>query len=355
MLSANKAKKSPLPSGFFQCPPLSPDDVQQLKADAIQSAMEVVMKSQLDNPRIKWTLRSDEVDLTIYRADDPSPGTYLYLSQMDVVGTLDEVGQLFLAQTTQQAKAVALRFGKEIFDAATLYSLVKPTLQDPLEFVGVTWKAYKSPLPFVAKRDACLIECCHSFLLDGRRGWVICTKSVEIDGCPEIENFGFTRMMNYGSGHVFLESDRPNHLEMRYVAHLNFRGVSYDEFSDGMLKRRDIVGDIAMTKRCRNLTAIDQFLREDRLARGHVLRPEEVVPQDLRPRCFLCDVRFGWTRQKSNCLKCGQVVCSSCNRVWRLVVNGRQVRLRACARCALSPAKSNASQMSTVLSDASSE
>ncbi|KAF0719972.1 Aste57867_666 [Aphanomyces stellatus] len=332
--------KLPLPANFFECPALTPFEVQNLQHRAIRSAMDVVKKSQLSGTDIHWTLRSDEADLKIYKGADPSalPGAYLYMGVMEVVGTLDEVVDLFQTRTTEQAKEFMKRFGKQLLDANKLYSIVEPTHEAPREMIGVTWRGYKSPLSlFVSKRDACLLECNHSFAMNGRQGWVTSLKSVNLTCCPEMQqSYGFIRMMNFGSGHVFLESaTRPGYIEARSVVHVDFRGVSYDYVSDSVLKRRAWVSDMNMTRRCRNLLDIDRFLRENRLSRGTFLTSRQLVPRTNRAHCYLCNKRFAWNHPKSNCHKCGEVVCSSCNRDWCVKVHGAKTYLKACVRCAL--------------------
>ncbi|ETV96432.1 hypothetical protein, variant [Aphanomyces invadans] len=290
---------------------------------------------------VEWTVRSAEPDITIYKGAEVSAnhGTYLYMSVMEVAATLDEVIELFQTQTMEQDKAFSARFGKQVLDTVKLYSILEPTPDTPSEMTGIFWRLYKSVLPaVVAKRDACLLQSHHAFNLNGRRGWVASSKSVNLSCCPELEHLGgFVRMINYGSGHVFLESEtRPGYLEIRYVAHTNFRGASYDYMSDAVLKRRALISDRNMTKRCRNIQDIDMFLRENRLNRGHILEPNQLVPKSSRRHCYLCTVRFGLTNPKSNCVKCGQVVCSKCNRNWNITcADGKLRSMKACVRCSL--------------------
>ncbi|KAF0719973.1 Aste57867_667 [Aphanomyces stellatus] len=335
--------KLPLPQDFFQCPRLTPLEIEQLTQHAVQSAMDVVRKTHL-NGTIQWTLRNDDDDgLCIYKGDDPAakPGATLFMSVIEVPGTLDEVIELFSTRTTAQIKAHMQRFGNQLLDAVKLYSIVEPTAASPTEMIGMTWRAYKGLMSMVvAKRDACLLECNHAFTLDGRQGWVASTKSIQLSCCPELTHLGgFIRLLNYGSGHVFLESEtRPGYIEMRYVAQLDLRGVAYDYVSDTVLHRRAWLTDINLAKRCRNLRDIDLFLREDRLRRGDLLDDHQLVPKASRAHCFICTVRFGWTHHKSNCMKCGEVVCSKCNHEWTLTSDGDMQRhFKACTKCAAGP------------------
>ncbi|ETV96430.1 hypothetical protein, variant 2 [Aphanomyces invadans] len=313
--------KLPLPADFFQCPALSPHDTKCLTNQATASAMAVVNKTQLQGGPIAWSLRSNEGDLQIFKGiheNSNEANAFVYMSITEVTGTIEEVVELFQTRTTAQAKQFTTRFGKQLVDAIKLYSLVPASADNPMEMADITWRAYKSPMSFfVAKRDACLLEVNHAFQLNARRGWVVSTESVALPCCPDLQDLvGLVRMHNFGSGHVFLESDcRPGCLEIRYVAHVDFRGASFDYVSDAMLKRRAWLSDLNMTKRCRNLKCIDQFLREDRLSRESAV-PARHVPHNLRVQCHLCDTHFGWTNTKTNCFKCGEVVCKSCNPYW---------------------------------------
>ncbi|RHZ03064.1 hypothetical protein DYB37_013188 [Aphanomyces astaci] len=360
--------KLPLPAGFFERPALNEYDIQRVIREATCSAMSVVHKTQLVGGPIAWSLRSDEVDVKIYKGspvDDKSDGVaasgaVVYMSVTEVVGTLDEVVELFQTRTTKQAKHFATRFGHQLKDAIKLYSLVEPTADAPMELVDLTWRAYKSPMSLiVAERDACLLECNHAFTCDnGQRGWVVSVQSIELPCCPDLEALGgLVRMMNYGSGHVFLESmDRPGWLEIRYVAHVDFRGIAFDFLTKALAKRnrswltqlninemasrRRWVSDIHMTKRCRNITDIDRFLREDRVFSDELLQRMDTrflskASLAAATACHLCHVEFSWKHRKTNCAKCGHVLCKSCNPWWATTKDSTTKQVRACVICAL--------------------
>ncbi|RHY11391.1 hypothetical protein DYB36_001214 [Aphanomyces astaci] len=164
-------------------------------------------------------------------------------------------------------------------------------------------------------------------------------------------------MMNYGSGHVFLESmDRPGWLEIRYIAHVDFRGIAFDFLTKALAKRnrswltqlninemasrRRWVSDIHMTKRCRNITDIDRFLREDRVFSDELLQRMDTrflskASLAAATTCHLCHVEFSWKHRKTNCAKCGHVLCKSCNPWWATTKDSTTKQVRACVICAL--------------------
>ncbi|CAK4131610.1 unnamed protein product [Aphanomyces euteiches] len=322
--------KLPLPTNFFKCPPLTNEETHRLKQQAYATAMDVVQKSLVQpNESIRWTLQSQDAALKIYRGDDKRDGMdHLRLSVgvAEVVSSIDEVVDLFRNDTTERAKEYVNRFGRGLLDSANLYTIVKPTEGHPNEAVSINWMALKSPLKqLVLERDCCYLEGQYEFEMNGKRGWVRALKSLNLMCCPDLQHtLGLVRMIQVGTGHVFLESDRPGYMRIAYVVHADFRGSAPDWAIDAAIKRR-----------CKSLLDIDTFLRENRLAQGHFLTTDQLVPREARRQCFLCQKKFGMFTSKSNCCKCGEVFCSSCNHAWTVKVCGIPTRIEACSKCAL--------------------
>ncbi|KAF0719618.1 Aste57867_912 [Aphanomyces stellatus] len=324
--------KLPLPSNFFKCPPLTTAETDRLKALAYSNAMDVVQKALVqDTSTITWSLQINESALKVYRGDDrlsPSLGlSRLNVATSEVMGTIDEVVELFRNDTTEQAKEYVARFGRDLLDAASLYTLAEPSAATPNEKVGITWYALRSPLKkVILERDACLLESHYEFELNGKRGWVRAMKSVNLMCCPDLQHaLGLVRMTHTGTGHVFLESDRPGYITMAYVVEADFGGSI-----------QDWAIDVAMKRRCRSLLDIELFLRENRLARGHFLSSHQLVPREARRQCFLCQKKFGVLfGGKTNCVKCGEVFCSGCNQTWTVKLCGVPTRIEACTKCSL--------------------
>ncbi|KAF0719771.1 Aste57867_804 [Aphanomyces stellatus] len=343
-------RRRPLPQRLA----ITPNEATQLHQEAMASAMDVVYKSQPSGNHYTWHLRSSkDTDLSVYRASGPHiiPGSSLWMGVMDIVGSLDEVAELFESAqaSTDGAKLLANRFGIPLVDACLLHAFPEQPVgavatisapattprRRPPAWSGVLWQAYKSPcMPLVvANRDACLLECHRGFELDGRRGYVASAKSMpnHLDSVYR----PYVRMKNYGSGYVFLES-AVGHLEVRYVVHVDFRGAPFHAIGDGLLHRRARMTDVHLMKHCRHVLALDRLLRENRLVRGGLLSAKLWQPHDTSTQCHLCHVPFKWPHAKSNCSKCGQVVCKSCNRKWTLVssVGSPANYIRACVLCA---------------------
>ncbi|RLO02606.1 hypothetical protein DYB28_012040 [Aphanomyces astaci] len=77
---------------------------------------------------------------------------------------------------------------------------------------------------------------------------------------------GLVRMANYGSGHVFVESElRPGYLDMYFVTQVDYCEGKSEWLLTDVLRCKKLLAKVITKKRCRSLLDIDRFLREDRL------------------------------------------------------------------------------------------
>ncbi|KAH9160472.1 hypothetical protein LEN26_001833 [Aphanomyces euteiches] len=291
-----------LPPNFFHCPPLKRDEKERIRQFGIAAAYEIAEKTQLTGGPIKWELDSDEHDLQLYKGMNPSAtpgatGATAYFSTIEVVGSMNEVFDLFRSQTTDDAKEYCRRFGKTLIDAVNLYSIVPATPEAPHEMIGVSWRAFKGSVYKVVKLR--------------RKVWVRCMKSYDMACCPDLQDeLGYVRMT---------------------------RATSF-----GSPRSLGTVGDyakwivdISVKKRCRNLTDIDRFLRENRLSKTPFLNLEDLKPSTFAGTCFLCRRRFGTFSKKLNCTKCGEVCCRRCIQLWNVKNRGFDAQALVCNKCAL--------------------
>ncbi|KAG9398469.1 hypothetical protein AC1031_014649 [Aphanomyces cochlioides] len=137
----------------------------------------------------------------------------------------------------------------------------------------------------------------------------------------------------YDMGHVVVESDRLGYLDMTYLADMDVKG-----------RVPSWVVDLTIASWLRSMLDVDRFMRENRLSRTPLLNHSQLSPLAARSTCPLCHHRFGLLRKKSNCFKCGEVVCRACNRIWNVKIDGHDARIRACLPCSL-----NTSAVSTWL------
>ncbi|KAH9103800.1 hypothetical protein LEN26_012314 [Aphanomyces euteiches] len=288
----------PVRQDFFKCPPLSPVEIFQYKQMATKCVQEVIAKANMANPAYEWTLASDEIDFKLYKGRSTASSA-LHCGQIEVVGTVDEVVELFRTDTTEQARFYCQRTQRNLVDAVNLYTILAPTAETPHDKIQIKWIVGKSTLSGLFKqRDFCCLEATQELQIEGRRMWVRAYKSIELDCCPDFKStLGLVRGSINGSGHVFIESkERSGYLSMSYVNDFTVNGSA-----------PDWAAEHASQSRCRNVLDIDRFLRENRLNQTPFLPPTEWDPPSKWHSCHVCEKKFGMLLKKTNCTKCGHV------------------------------------------------
>ncbi|RHY00094.1 hypothetical protein DYB25_002404 [Aphanomyces astaci] len=156
--------------------------------------------------------------------------------------SLDDVARVFRTETTAKYREHAKTFAPDYLDCASLTNLVLPTETTPLHYIGVKWAAVESPTIFIKPRDFCFLECQDEFVdrRTGRRGWVHSMHSVSWGQvCPPMDkSHGLVRGSIYRSGYVFIESDRPNCLEVVHVLQVDMKGSVPSWVMSSIMKRR---------------------------------------------------------------------------------------------------------------------
>ncbi|CAK4278887.1 unnamed protein product, partial [Aphanomyces euteiches] len=310
------SKKLPLPRTFFSCPPLSSQEIADYRVQALSLVMDVIRTANINSGQYTWDLVSDDGDLKIYKGAEPASS--LHCGIFEVAGTIDEAIGLFRTDTQEAATEYTGRFLPNLVDSTVLYTITTPT-ETSKEKADIHWMALKSGMK---ARDVCVLSCLHEFEMNGRRGWTAAYQSVELDCCPSLKSsHGLVRTFHLGSGYVFVESDRPGYIQASFLSHVDTsRATSSSEWGS----------DSSALKQCRNLVDLDRFLRENRLSATPFLGKHDVVPVASRRICFLCRKKFGSFGRKTNCFKCGEVMCTSCNHHWNVNVNGKPGRIRVC-------------------------
>ncbi|KAG9405727.1 hypothetical protein AC1031_003644 [Aphanomyces cochlioides] len=333
----------PLHENFFQCPRLEPHELEELRAMAVQNSMDLYAKSRIYGGQRNWTLCEDNKDVKIYKSEDlehvPKWGRlFMYAATSEVVATIEEFVGLFKNDTTIQAKEFSRRFISRAIDSLVLYSVLKPTKQQPHEKVSIIWRAYAPTMggKLVQNRDNCILECHHEFSVGTRRGWIYSLVSIDLASCPNMEDrLGLVRVRDYGTGYVVLESARrPGYLDVTYVNHADVNVGKKEWFLNSLGQKTRFAG-MALMNLCRHTSKIDQFLREDRLARTPFLSVNELVPLDSVGACNLCSKKFRPWSKRLNCWKCGMVTCRNCNRPWMVKQKGYPTLTDICTKCSL--------------------
>ncbi|EQC27500.1 hypothetical protein SDRG_14702 [Saprolegnia diclina VS20] len=339
----------PLPATFFRCPELSVDEREYMVNLAQKSLVELVRHSNLEGGPIRWSLDSDDAGLQLYTGSDPSAVgsemTFL-CSTTEIMASLDEVAALFRSDTTETFREYTRNFGKDLLDAQSLYTLARPTAENPRHFIGVKWMVLEVPNGLAKHRDMCYLECQDDFEMNGKRGWARSLNSIKLPCCPDLQNsLNLVRASIYRTGFVFLETNRPGYLKAMHAVQIDLKG-NIPKFIVKMGAKR----------RARSIADIDQFLRERRLSGEVFLEKQQLIPRSMRSKCFLCSKKFGPFSKKKNCRKCGEVVCSSCSKYWDINVNGLgRSMIRVCSACSVGTFHKGLPRLQSAFTDNASE
>ncbi|KAG9398453.1 hypothetical protein AC1031_014635 [Aphanomyces cochlioides] len=319
--------KAPVPPEYFDCPPLSQAENSRYVDMAEQSIQTLLQKAELVGGTYDWKLLKDDSELKIYKGHSTTKTSVLHCGVMQVVGELEENMEIYRYDTTEQAREYARRFGRACVDFVRLYTVLPRHPDRPNDAIHIKWVLAKSPLDgLVARRDFVVLESDLELKVGGKRAWVRAFSSIELDAVPDMRReLGCIRGYMYDMGFVVMESDRPGYLDMTYLADMDVRG-----------KVPSWANDYSLVAWIRSMHDIDRFMRENRLSRTPFLREDQLWPLDSSHSCSLCRQKFGPLRKKTNCFKCGEVVCRGCNRLWNVNINGQNRKVRACVTCSLS-------------------
>ncbi|CAK4078027.1 unnamed protein product [Aphanomyces euteiches] len=320
----------PLPLNFFRCPPLRSEEKGFLQQLARTVAVDVINNSRISNPSMHWRLSSDHGDVHLYEGIDQSapPGVVSWGSVTHVKASLQEVADLFTCEPSTEGYRNMMHVisRHDTLDCAHLYSITN----NDVERIDVRWFALKSPLPgVVLPRDLCNLDVQQPFEWEGRQGFVVGFTHIDMKCCPDFRrSLGLIRMRSHRAGYVFLETNIPGQLEVTHLYQINMGGT---------LPRWVIRA--GMKVRLKNVRNLDRYLREKRLSQVSFLAEAELIPVNDRSKCFLCQAKFSILRGKTQCRKCGEVMCRLCTQVWTILNSGIEVPVTVCTPCSLDPSR----------------
>ncbi|CAK4356602.1 unnamed protein product [Aphanomyces euteiches] len=153
------SKLFPLPPDFFRCPPLKSKERNHLRRLGVSVCDQAVRYAQLENGPIQWKHIASHRDVHIYRGKNETapPHILTVASSMDVLGTLDEVAELYRAETHAEYAEFCKHFAKDLLDNSVLYTVTPSTPEHPRHYIGVKWHALELGGPLMP-RDFCFLE-----------------------------------------------------------------------------------------------------------------------------------------------------------------------------------------------------
>ncbi|KAH9125779.1 hypothetical protein AeMF1_003666 [Aphanomyces euteiches] len=317
----------PLPRGFFRCSALSPDELDQFAHLSSEVTVGCILNSRVANPALHWRLVDDVHEVQIYQGMDPAapPRAAIWLGVTHIAATLDEIPSVNVAPDDATYKSAKKLTEKDmLLDCAHLYNIPTDSADTT---VNLRWASIKFPMAGMIKpRDFCLLEAQVRFTLDGFKGYAIATTSIELSCCPDFqEDLGLVRGRFYRTGTIYLESNRRGVLQVTRLVETDLGG-----------SMPSWVIDLGQRNRMKSMRDLDRLFQERRLSATTFRTPVELVPKATRSKCYLCHRNFKLFG-KTQCRKCGEVMCRSCSMSWIVHVSSFDVKVTICTSCSLAP------------------
>ncbi|CAK4684707.1 hypothetical protein LEN26_004858 [Aphanomyces euteiches] len=325
--------QTPVPDDFFHPPPLSPDKIEELRAIGHRAKHDVLEYSKLTGGPVEWTLITNDAKTQVYSAREGN--LPLFLGTTEIETTLDETRAIFIAPTTADARRVNAAYLPDVLDEVRLYTLSAPTEDRPHHFSFVSWILHRSPFQgrIVRHRDLCAVQHLEDVEIDGKKAWLEAYKSVVLPACPDFEKkHGVIRAEFVHFGVIYMETDKPGILRVYHLEHVDPHGQVSG----------DMIGNILMYKMTEGqyiaMNAMQNNVYAHRLSHVSYLASASYVNKNSRSKCAVCLKKFGTFTRKSNCRRCGEVVCSKvCSAKYKVMMANILVELRVCSRCIPGP------------------
>ncbi|OQR92129.1 inward rectifier K channel (IRK-C) family protein [Achlya hypogyna] len=254
-----------------------------------------------------------------------------------VRATFDQIADFYALTSPRKLRTYAGVVGQSVLDRVTLYNLLSSDsdLHRPLINASVIWSVMESPFltkSLAMKRDCCYLECISENYLEDpqtgmlRRAWVRAVHSVDMPCCPPMQaSHGFVRGHLVRSGQIFLETDTPGVLNFYWCCITEPNGRLPKMIHRKVLQR--IVGQAVNLEQHFCMVRLTQYM-----ATAPKTLPWKNVKKTLF--CERCDDRFGpILATKTQCTKCGWVVCKRCCKPWTITVHGERVDVTICTHC----------------------
>ncbi|KAH9149368.1 hypothetical protein AeRB84_007552, partial [Aphanomyces euteiches] len=233
---------------------------------------------------------------------------------------------IFTAPTTADVRRVDAAYFPDVLDEVRLYTLSTPTEDRPHHLSSVSWTLLRSPLQglIVRYRDFCSIEHLQDVEIDGKKAWIRACKSIVIPACPDLEkSYGIIRAEFIHSGFIYMETDKPGILRVTELEH----------FSPNGRVTGDVIGAMLMASfaesQYNSMNSMQTNVYAHRLCQVSYLLRAACVNKHSRSKCAVCLKKFGTFARKTNCRRCGEVVCSKvCSAKYKLMMANILVDIR---------------------------
>ncbi|OQR87166.1 hypothetical protein ACHHYP_09461 [Achlya hypogyna] len=308
----------------FDCPPLGQTAVEHWNDASVEACVETIQAVEAVR---QYPVYGEYVDavtgthMTLFAGEEPgNPENYSMCGHTTIRATLAEVAQCFQRLNTQECDSFIDMLGLPIVDTRTLYTLMEPSEDSPMQYTGIEWTAFQAPRlgDSVPLRDLCYLESQNQFFHQGeqRLGWVRSLHSIEVDACPPLDpDSNIFRAEIYQSGQVFVESAEPGVLDCYSLCSIDLKYTL--PTNDHMAYLQQWVTQILI---------LQSHIEAQRIACARLV---SAAIDDVCPSC-----NDTLTAKSGACRDCHRPICQKCHPKWSFTSMWRRLaKSQVCAEC----------------------
>ncbi|KAG7382736.1 hypothetical protein PHYPSEUDO_004372 [Phytophthora pseudosyringae] len=288
---------------------------------------------------IPWTLVHEKHGISLFRADAANAGATNVPCNVHAVCKfacdIKDVAASLITPTTASFKRMMAMLSSDFLDGAVVQHIVEPTPATPHRYVALKWAAFKSSGPFAKDRDLLMLE--YVDMIEDAQGQMTAFRIMEsVDtpaGFPQYaESPKYTRDLVPLMGFMYHSTKRSGELRMTYTCNFDKNGDLPAWVANSAIQSH--------VEKCIN--GILKYTENFRVGREEIVLPQQVVPMSELDHCRICSKKFCVRRRRYNCLKCGEVCCSSCSSVRSAhVPEVGERQLRVCTACVIEARRSS--------------
>ncbi|CEG50138.1 sporangia induced hypothetical protein [Plasmopara halstedii] len=278
---------------------------------------------------IPWMLVHEKHGISLFRADAATNVPCNVHAVCRFACDIEDVAASLITPTTNSFKRMMTMLSSDFLDGAVVHTIVEPTPATPHRHVALKWAAFKSSGPFAKDRDLLMLE--YVDMIEDTQGQRTAFRIMEsIDTPPGFSDFAesskYTRDLVPLIGFMYHSTKRTGELRMTYTCNFDKNGDLPAWVANSAIQSH--------VEKCIN--GILRYTENFRLGREEIVLSQQVVPMGEQDHCRICSKKFCVRRRRYNCLKCGDVCCSSCSSVRSTYVPEIGERqLRVCTACVI--------------------
>ncbi|KAL4152232.1 hypothetical protein PRNP1_009166 [Phytophthora ramorum] len=287
---------------------------------------------------IPWSLVHEKHGISLFRADATNAATNVPCNVHAVCKfacDIEDVAASLITPTTASFKRMMAMLSSDFLDGAVVQNIVEPTAANPHRYVALKWAAFKSSGPFAKDRDLLMLE--YVDMIEDAQGQMIAFRIMESVDTPAgfskyAESPKYTRDLVPLMGFMYHSTKRSGELRMTYTCTFDKNGDLPAWVANSAIQSH--------VEKCIN--GILKYTESFRVGREEIVLPQQVIPMSELDHCRICSKKFCVRRRRYNCLKCGEVCCSSCSSVRSAhVPEIGERQLRVCTACVIEARRSS--------------